>query len=130
MSFPTISPRFRPIQAVTQRSKPLRTELNKLYELPNCFILGAVKSGRNLVAGLQERTGSTETIGNDSSVKENNLENTRNPLIRLGKRVRELRIRRLGVRIPPGVPLFTSTTHYCAKFRLHLRGNSHCDEDG
>ena len=59
-----------------------------------------MKIGRNLVAGLQERTGFTETIGNGLSVKENNLENTRTPLIRLGKRVRELRIRRLGVRIP------------------------------
>ena len=66
----------------------------------NRLILGAGKIGRNLVAGLQERTGFTEPIRNDLSVKGNNLENTRTPLIRLGKRVRELRIRRLGVRIP------------------------------
>jgi hypothetical protein len=66
--------------------------------------MGAGKIGRNLVAGLQERTGFTEPIGNDLSVKGNNLENTRTPLIRLGKRVRELRIRRLGVRIPSRAP--------------------------
>ena len=59
-----------------------------------------MKFGRNLVAGLQEHRDYIDTLRNDLSVKQNKLENTRNPLIRLGKRVRELRIRRLGVRIP------------------------------
>jgi hypothetical protein len=70
------------------------------------FHFGAVKSGRNLVAGLHERTGLTETIGNDLKVKENNLANIRTPLTRVGKRVRELRIRRFGVRIPTGALYF------------------------
>jgi hypothetical protein len=63
-----------------------------------------VKFGRNLVAGLQERRGFIDTLRNDLSVKLNKLENTRNIEIRLGKRVRELRIRRLGVRIPSRAP--------------------------
>ena len=69
-----------------------------------------VKSGRNLVAGLQERRDFIDTLRNDLRVKETKVENTRNIQIRLGKRVRELRIRRLGVRIPsrarvkPSVP--------------------------
>ena len=71
-----------------------------------------MKSGRNLAAELQKRTGFTESIGNDISVKENYLENTRNPLIRLGKRVKELRIRRLGVRIPSRAQ---SAHHECLK---------------
>ena len=72
--------------------KPLRAVLRKIVETLSRFNLGAVKNGLVLVAVLEERTGLTGRIENDSSVKENNLENTRNPLIPLGKRVGELRI--------------------------------------
>ena len=57
-----------------------------------------------MVAGPQERRNFIDTQRNDISVKLNDLENTRNIQVRLGKLVRELRIRRLEVRIPSRAP--------------------------